>query len=957
MAPHIGYYQEDQLGIISKYNMNNQLYGVIIYPSNRGQMAYCLANTGAYNDSTDLKVYRGERSSNNQRFQWDNEPREIGFFKDRNDLALRSLIWCDNYHMIVLTRPAGSDIAYFSNTNKTDVKLWWIDTNNSADESTWTTGIEITNIIIDAYKNGLNLDLTTRNNDAALHRGTPYRNVGASGWYYDEEYDTFTFFIYPLNEYTTGRDGKNIKCCVYKRNGTRIGIYDMGNYLSAFRFTQEWLDKGYSFNKDSKVADADSENSTKTQQYGSGWTTWSFLYYPEKELCLLMVNDATLEFYRDDIDRKDESVDFYMRWRIPHSIHRGQGGTITKIQGDHDNIPLGTDNLCRDNHKWVNNSIIGRNDKLVCNSRPFMMQSRDLFNNIIYCGVFFVLEYYKNEYTVRMGFAFYGGNRIDEVTDPKYQGSICEPITANYLMTPDASLWGKSHKSTSAFYDNIYFITENMKTDMQFGDTDDPNQYPVVNFNGFRCKDFSFYGEDSSGCKIILPKHNMYEYVGDCMRDVITIYPEDGVVRYGNYGFPGNEFLKYVSEKRYDEFDRDPYYYNKAKTVGVKEGEPYYIICKPFDTTYQGTTSNIHVEAISTTWNEDSKTFESSVIKSLDFSVTDNDRFANIVNRDLHRAMDYRCPMYNPYGDYFFLSLTDANDNEYNDQVSGKTYFALIMNDGTIKPFGKDFESKWCSDYVLMMNQCHQQAQNGEYYKQQFCFMVALSDKKIYVSFFRYSLFSMDFYNCLQLYIEFNNDYSDFTMTNCEFNKSSGIRNDLGVYNSTGWTENDIGFTYSTVTGVMINRTAWKVAPTILYTQKPLPGDTSGTTYTTDQILNDFLTNSNKYAMYLESNTFPVGYIPAIPIFLGGYFSIIEEPIAIEFTPSQHNYIYLQRDPNDKTNIICEISDKLTIQEGEKMFSRICVADINCDASQITDVTYYHINIGYNDYKWETGIY
>lgn len=39
------------------------------------------------------------------------------------------------------------------------------------------------------------------------------------------------------------------------------------------------------------------------------------------------------------------------------------------------------------------------------------------------------------------------------------------------------------------------------------------------------------------------------------------------------------------------------------------------------------------------------------------------------------------------------------------------------------------------------------------------------------------------------------------------------------------------------------------------------------------------------------------------------------------------------------------------------MFSRICVADVNCDASQITDVTYYHINIGYNDYKWETGIY
>lgn len=954
LAPKIGYYQEDQISIIDKYNMNNQLYGVIIYPSNRGQIAYCTANTGAYNDNSELKVYRGERSSNEHRFAWDNTPREIGFLTNHPELVIRSFIWCDNYHMIILTRSAGSTIQYYSNTN--DCKLWWIDTNNSADETTWTNGIEITNIVQDAYKSCFNIDAINYTQDA-LHRGTPFRNIGSSGWYYDEDFDTFTFFIYPVHKAHNDAQADGIKCCVYKKNGTKVGIYDMSHYLTAFRFPQYLLDQGYSFSSTIPVSDPDSVQSEKVQVWGEGWCTWSFLYYPEKELCVLLVNDNCIDYFKNGISQKDESVDFTMKWRVPHSIHRGQGGTITKILGNRDMVPLGTDHQNTDNHKYVDNSIIDREDNWNTNSKPFMMQSRDLSTNTIYCGCFFVIEYCKDEYIRRMGYIFHGGDAIDQVEDPKYQGCISDALSANYLMTPDASLWGKSHKYTSAFYDNLWFITENMKTSYTWNPAGEILRYPIINFNGFRCKDFTFYGQDSSGFKIILPKHGLYEYIGDCDRNEVIQYED--ATRYSRYGFPGNDYQRFIPEARFDELNRDPIYYEHIKTLCVKENEPYYIMNRPFSTTWNDTTSNIHLECYNTLWKEDLKQFSSELRCTQDISIADNEKYSNMVNADLNREYQYMAPFYNPYGDYWLVSLSDSQLNDtYNSETSGKCYFIIIKNDGTIIPFGRDFSNKWSSNYTTRMNEQNRQAQSNNFYKHQFADCVAVSDKKWYVFHYRYSLFQMDTYNCIEICIEFNDNLTDFTMKDCGFNASTGwSESNLEAFNATGLVDTGMGFSWSSVTGVMMNRTAWKVCPSLIYTQKPLTGDTSGTTYTQDQILDDFYKNSNKYAMYLESNTFPVGYIPAIPIFLGGYFSVIEEPIPIEFTPSQHNYIYLQRDPEDKTNIICEISNKLTIYEGEKMFSRICVADVNCDASQITDVTYYHINIGYNDYKWETGIY
>ena len=94
-----------------------------------------------------------------------------------------------------------------------------------------------------------------------------------------------------------------------------------------------------------------------------------------------------------------------------------------------------------------------------------------------------------------------------------------------------------------------------------------------------------------------------------------------------------------------------------------------------------------------------------------------------------------------------------------------------------------------------------------------------------------------------------------------------------------------------------------------------------------------------------------IAYIPNIAIFLGGYFTQLENPLTIILEPNTNNYIYLERD-GATLDIIAYARPKRYIAEGARTFNKLCIAKITTNAEDVTDIEYYRINNGYNDYAF-----
>ena len=135
----------------------------------------------------------------------------------------------------------------------------------------------------------------------------------------------------------------------------------------------------------------------------------------------------------------------------------------------------------------------------------------------------------------------------------------------------------------------------------------------------------------------------------------------------------------------------------------------------------------------------------------------------------------------------------------------------------------------------------------------------------------------------------------------------------------------------------------------VYFTQKPIP-NTWGGNKTDTAFLASGPTN-NRYKFQLKSSTGLVVYIPNIAIFLGGYFTQLENPLTVVLEPNTNNYIYLERD-GATLEILAYARPKRYIAEGARTFNKICVARIATNAEDVTDIEYYRINNGYNDYAF-----
>jgi hypothetical protein len=65
----------------------------------------------------------------------------------------------------------------------------------------------------------------------------------------------------------------------------------------------------------------------------------------------------------------------------------------------------------------------------------------------------------------------------------------------------------------------------------------------------------------------------------------------------------------------------------------------------------------------------------------------------------------------------------------------------------------------------------------------------------------------------------------------------------------------------------------------------------------------------------------------------------------------------MERPKDSRDKIIGFASTNKMIPDGSRQFSRILVAAITTDSQGPTDITYYHINTGYNDYMFHHNQY
>ena len=133
---------------------------------------------------------------------------------------------------------------------------------------------------------------------------------------------------------------------------------------------------------------------------------------------------------------------------------------------------------------------------------------------------------------------------------------------------------------------------------------------------------------------------------------------------------------------------------------------------------------------------------------------------------------------------------------------------------------------------------------------------------------------------------------------------------------------------------------------------------TSATTLSTD--------NTNVYTMFMQSATGLLCSISPGHYLIGGYWSELIDPIEIDLYPNLNsntpgsvegyndgNYIYLERDPNDRHNLIPSCTNQRIIYESNPVFNKILLAKIETDEEKpINTMIYYRNNIGYNKYTF-----
>ena len=861
LAPKIGYYQEDKIEVISKYNMNVMKSYFIITHNNKDQeVLYFSGCDGSYERANELKIYKATRVNRSTNFSFQNEEIIIPGL-DYSSYPMIVFIASGDKYIVALAGPYNNDFDCHNCT------IFLIKTYMFDDPSEWNV------ININFIRPTINSQFTFGNENSVS-----YHSLSWIRYYYNFDKDILIAIGQRTWSYANN---------VNDKNGNNFGIFSFKVSSQQFLhftslgsiFDYITAGSGHSFDPNVENHDVRINNLNHNDE---GREPYRYYYFPEQEILRVLVCDKAINGYVvGSINKVYNEISMTLVFGVPVSIWNGGTGIITKYSKKEYGIGMSNP---------MYGIPVGYNAAYFGCKRSYCIPCRNESSGYTYfCGYCSATDKIADQ-------LFRGRTLVmkDSEQNKDFRGALYYAQNVEYIidglytLPPDSSLYGKSLIFANGFNNKLYITAYYKNNEAK------PNTYNIVLNSILLGNKFLFKGTNAEGYKIINFQPGTYE----------TNSSDDVKQNGTEILVPGM------------------YFNNNSSFGSTIESDPKYITNAPViheDNTYTFKATRMRYKG--TIKDGFEITVLNSTTVTLDSNLFGIDHTISIVGN-----------RYNPLGNYHVVFFQDRLWN--NTTTKGRIYFIVVETNGKVHYFGEEFSSSWTSDWRDWLNGIRA----GQYKIEAYIYSyVCISNRKMFFDVFIANTSLSNSYTRKNIILEFNSNFSNFTMTDC----------DIGPNMSD---QNSITYIYSGDTiGLIGAERKWKNYPILIYTQKPLPGDT-GTNYGTDDFLVNF--DANKYAHYLESSQGLVAYIPSIPIFLGGYFSIIENPIPITLKPNSDNYIYIERDSNDRTSIIASSSTTRTINEGDKVFNKILCAKVTTDSANMISVEYYRINTGYNDYSF-----
>ena len=845
--PKIGYYQEDTVEVLSKYNMNyspetdnNKLaMFCLTSDSNNREILYYLGNDGSQN-SSDYHLFYAYRTNDNSQFTFINSPFD-NFIS--GETAYSALISCGNT-WIVLQGKTG--------------KYYLVHTNYSFNPNNWTYD---------------DIDFCLKDN---------FSGIKLYGCRYFDAYDLLTWY----------------ECCSNNFNNTKMfRFYAAKVKEKTIKFKQDFDSPNqcmYIYNTQSNSYKNDlSETIEAAYKYSNnggtnlynGWQAPGMLYDQENQRLIYYTQNSTLRSFLKSSGKKVEHNSYIKAiYKIPNSILTSYSGTITLLNSktiDRNKTQLQNSNYGTILTDYTKSYTTATSIQMQCsydekNRRNYRIgTSRDVnydkrcFRNNCDDNPLITSKSYDSENFMKQG---------DNNT---------KTISASgmyYCLQPDASVWGKR----LSFYNML-------EADIWHG-------YSKVN-NSMSLRLFT-----------------VSEY------QKIKNFEGSGFI--GIEPIPSKYFLLSSSYT-------SPYSNWNYSTTVLENGDSYY--CN-----VSSSEDNLSIKHYIPKTTIDSNFNYAS---SLEFE--DNYNNYPFENNHKVRVGNYNCSLrnmqYNKVGNWYLILVIVDDPNAINESYYKNSYIGIIRRDTkTIKVFDWNYISKFSNNIRNAINWGNtRKLYNVNSWITQSIFV----NKTTVIICFRV-IGEQNTYITRRGIIQFNDSLDDIVSCKDCTNLGAEIA-------SNGIFEAARNFTYSKKYGYAFtaveNYGGSKVS---YYTQKPLLAsqyESDRTVYSMEDVLIN--ANCHHYKMFLQASQGLICYVPSIPIFLGGYFEVIQNPISVNLKPNTNNYIYLERDSSTKELKAYALTTK-DIEEGSKQFSRILLARVLTDSANPIETEYYRINTGYNDYTF-----
>lgn len=847
LAPKIGYYQDDTVEVLSKYNMNYSpevpgnslaMFGLTSDSNNR-EIMYYLANDGGPNANNLYKLYYAYRTNDSSQFIYVNEPLENFISEEENFSSLFSL---GNTWMVINGKSTGK--WYLIHTNySTDTKNW------TYEDIDWCLKDNFSNLKLYGCRYFENLDLLT--------------------WYEATTTDLtnqnmFRFYVAKLKEKQIKfkQDFKSPNNCMF--------IYNTSNYSykSDLSETPNCC-TSYTNNAGTNLID--------------GWQSPGMLYDQENQRLIYYTQDNTLKTFQRSTGKRSEFNGYIKAiYYIPNSIITNFSGNIELLNCT--NVDRNLTQL-QNSNKGI---LLSDWSKSYFSAGKIQMQcSYDEINRRNYrVGTGRDVNYTKRCWRTNCDdnplIKTYSQDSSDFMSQGENNTKVISSDNNYYCLQPDSSVWGKK----LTFYNMI--------------EMDVWNGYSKIN-NKVESKRF-----------IVTEYQKIKNFNGSGYIGIEPVASKFFILNNYNSLYTSTGFSTTVLE------NGDSYYsltYGSSPNISVKKYIPNYKLNEEF-----GYSESIEFED-----SLDNYPFESN------YRV---------------RVGNYTCSLrtmqYNKIGNWYLILIIVDDINAKNESYYKNSYIGIMRRDNkTIKVFDWNYISKFSNNLKSSINW----GNSRKLYTVSSWIAQPIFVNKTTVIICYKVIGEQDTYTTTRAIIQFNDALND--IISCKDCNNGGIN-----IASDGIFESARNFTYSKKYGYAFTAVEnYGGSMVSYYTQKPLLSsneESDRTIYSMEDVIINV--RCHHYKMFLQSSQGLVCYIPNIPIFLGGYFSVIENPIQVILKANSKNYIYLERDPSNRKNIIATSSTDLTITEGSKQFSKICVACVTTDDANPIDVQYYRINTGYNDY-------